>query len=664
MTREPRDAVGEALARIADLAGRGRGDEALAESRAIAARHADRPEARLLLGVLLADRGLTDEAEAALRGCLANWPGLRAARFRLGELLYGKRDFAAARDCFLELVRTREDDARAWNNLAVAELALRRFAEAESSSRRAAALDARAAGPRLVLAKALAALGRPEEALAAANECLAVDAGDADAHDLRGRLLAQGGVYSRAAHEFEQARAHGAGAATASRLGDALMQAGDAPGAVRAYREAEECDAATAADNASRALFAMHFDEALAAPAIFEAHCEWGRRYGAFPAPAPFANGRDPRRRLRIGYVSPRFRASSAAFLLLPVLECHDAAEVEFHGYATQDEDDGVTARIRARAAGWTDARALGDEALAAAIRRDGIDIVVDLAGHTPGNRLAALARKPAPLVLTWLDYCDTTGCGAFDAIVTDGFHSPPGDAQRFVERRLRLAPLRFCYQPPAYAPAVAPLPCTKNGRVTFGAFHRLAKMGPSVLRAWAELLALDERFRLVIKNDALGDAGEREHHRERLAAAGLPVGRVALRAASPHAEALAEYGDVDIALDAFPYNGGITTLEALHMGRPVVTLEGDTLISRQSAAILRAAGLEEFVASDVSAYVRLAAGLAADPERLARLSGGLRERLALSPVCDAAAFTRRLEGAYREAWRSWCAGRAVGEDE
>ncbi|NJD87504.1 MAG: tetratricopeptide repeat protein [Betaproteobacteria bacterium] len=662
MTQPARDEVLEAAGRIAGLSREGRKEEALAEGRALAAAHPARPEARFLLGSLLADLGPRPEAESVLRDCLARWPGLLPARSLLGELLFDRRDFPGALECFRAVAGTRPDDARAWNNVAVAALALGRLDETETAARRAAGLDAGSASSRLVLAKALAARGRNGEALDALRDCLSLDPGDSEALDLQGRLLAQAGAYTRAAESFRAAIAAGAGAATASRLGDTLLQAGDAPGAVRAYGEAESREGTNAAANASRALFAMHFDGARDATRLFEAHREWASRYAATPSADGFSNGREPERRLRIGYVSPRFRASSAAFLLLPVLEAHDPAGVELHCYAEQEGGDGISERIRSRAAGWTDTRALDDDALAAAIRGDGIDVVVDLAGHTPGNRLRALSRKPAPVVLTWLDYCDTTGCGAFDALLTDSLHSPPGDRQRFVERRLRLDPLRYCYAPPDYAPPVTLPPSAKGDAVTFGAFHRFAKIGPEVLRTWAELLALDPRFRLVIKNDALNDEGERERHRERLARAGLPADRLELRPASPHAQALREYGDVDIALDAFPYNGGITTLEALYMGRPVVAFAGDTLISRQSSAILRAAGLDALVAADAKAMIRLAAGLAFDRDGLARLCAGLRERLVASPVCDASAFTRRLEAAYRAAWRDWCAGRPIGE--
>lgn len=664
MTRDARDEVREAAGRIAGLFRQGNRKEALAEARALAARHPTRPEARLVLGSALVDSGLRPEAQAVLRDCLDRWPDLLPARSLLGELLFDSRDFHGSLECYRGVAQAKPEDARAWNNVAVAALALGRFDESEAAGRRAASLDSKSASSRLVLAKALAARGSNDEALAALGECLSIHPGDGEALDLQGRLLAQDGAYSRAADSFRAALVAGVGAASASRLGDTLMQSGDVPEAVVAYRNAESRDASNAAANASRALFAMHFDGGCDLGRIFEAHRDWAGRYAATPFREGFANSRDPARRLRVGYVSPRFRMSSAAFLLLPVLEAHDPRVVQFHCYAEQEDDDAITARIRSRAAGWTDTRLLDDAALAAAIRADGIDILVDLAGHTPGNRLRALSRKPAPVLLTWLDYCDTTGCEAFDALITDSLHSPPGDSQRFLERRLRVDPLRYCYAPPDYAPPVAPLPSARGDAVVFGAFHRFAKIGPAVMNAWAELLRVDARFRLLIKNDALNDEGERKYHRERLERAGLPTDRVELRPASPHADALREYGAVDIALDTFPYNGGITTLEALYMGRPVITFTGASLISRQSSAILRSANLEELVATDPSSMVVMAARLARDRDRLARLSGGLREKLAVSAVCDAVAFTRRLEAAYRESWRRWCEDRPVGDHD
>ena len=662
MASPQQDDMREACARILDLARRGLDAQALEESRALAERFGDRPEPRLQLGVLLLQSGDRAGAETVLRECLALAPGLTPALTLLGDLLFDRRDLAGALDCFTTLARTRPDDGRLWNNIAITQLALGRFEDSEAAARRARTLEPRSAIAWLNLGRACAAREKREDALAALGECLRLDPSNADANDLAGRVQAQAGRYGRAAQSFRRALDSGGGAMTASRLGDALMQSGDAAGAIAAYRDAEARDPAHAAENGSRALFALHADDRVSQAEIFAAHRDWANRHATVRSGVVHPNPREPGKPLRVGYVSPRLNRSSAAFVLMPVLEHHEPGEVAYFCYAGQDTDDDVTRRIRARAAGWRDTRELDDDALAQAIRDDGIDIVVDLAGHTPGNRLPALARRPAPIVLSWLDYFDTTGCDCIDAVVTDSLHSPPGDAQPFSERLLRLAPLRLCYAAPDYAPEPVPPPSASGAAIVFGAFHRMAKIGPRVVGAWTELLSRLPEARLVIKNDALNGEAERAWQSERLAAAGLPMSRVELRGASDHPDMLGQYGGVDIALDAFPYNGGITTLEALWMGRPVVAVRGETLISRQSAAILQSIGLGELVARDWREMIALAAALAADPGRLAALAASIRGRMAASPVCDTAAFTRSLEAAYRSSWRAYCAGEPIGD--
>lgn len=391
------------------------------------------------------------------------------------------------------------------------------------------------------------------------------------------------------------------------------------------------------------------------------AHQRWASRYVAAPsAPTPVRDP-DPDRPLRVGFASPRLRTSSAAFLLSGLID-HWPAGLVLNCYAEQDAEDPVAERIRSRCERWVDTRKLSDAALADSIAGDEVDILIDLAGHTPGNRLPALARRPAPVMLSWLDYCDTTGSDSIDGLITDSTHTPRHDGRHFSERLLRLDPLRFCYQPPAGLPDVAPAGRRSARAPVFGAFHRFAKLSPAVLAAWARLLHALPEARLVIRNDALALAAEHDLHRQRLAAAGLPIERVELKAALAHREYLAAYEEIDVALDTFPYNGGVTTLEALVMGRPVVTFAGATLISRQSAAILRAMGLQELIADGPDHYVRLAAELAADTGRLGTLSRGLRERMLRSAVCDAPGFARRFGALLREAWRARCRGEAIGE--
>jgi predicted O-linked N-acetylglucosamine transferase (SPINDLY family) len=264
-------------------------------------------------------------------------------------------------------------------------------------------------------------------------------------------------------------------------------------------------------------------------------------------------------------------------------------------------------------------------------------------------------ARKPAPVQASWIGYFNTTGLDAIDYVLTDAASVPPGSERWFTEQVVRLPVGRFCYTPPDLAPDVAPPPMLARGRVTFGSFNNLSKVTPPVIELWARVVNAVPDARLVLKWRSLADPRECQRLLAAFEAAGLAPGRVELRPHGPHAAMLAEYGDLDVALDPFPFTGGLTSCEALWMGVPVVTLPGTRPVSRQTAGLLAQLGLEALAARDSASYVAIAAGLARDPVRLASLRATLRSRMAASSLCDAARFARGLEAAYRELWRRWC---------
>jgi predicted O-linked N-acetylglucosamine transferase (SPINDLY family) len=330
------------------------------------------------------------------------------------------------------------------------------------------------------------------------------------------------------------------------------------------------------------------------------------------------------------------------------VLEHYDRERFEVHCYATNGAVDEVSERLRARVDGWVQAERLTDEELAARVRADGIDILVDLAGHTSGNRLLAFARRAAPVQVTWLGYPTTTGLSAMDYRITDWEVDPAGYEAFNAERPLRLPGSYFCYRPYERAPQVAPLPALRSGTVTFGSFNNFAKVSPAVLALWAQVLQAVPGSRLLLKARSLADAQVRQALLERLGAQGIEGERIDLRGWEAEVGGqLALYGEVDIGLDTWPYNGATTTCEALWMGVPVVSLSGATHASRMGRSILKAAGLAHCVADTPEAYVRAAVALAGDLDALARLRAGLRERLRASPLTDEIAFTRNLEAAY-----------------
>ena len=412
------------------------------------------------------------------------------------------------------------------------------------------------------------------------------------------------------------------------------------------------------AEQASNALVALHSSPRMSLDELYGLHREWERRY----ATASYAlwqdhpNDRVADRPLRIGFVSGAFDANIVGHFLRGVVRALARREdAQIHLFANATSADWITEELRESARHWHDIGALRDEEAAARVRADRIDILVDLSGHAPGNRLLLFARRPAPVQVSWLDYFDTTGLEAIDYLVTDPVSSPVDGAQRFVERLIRMPSVRLCFSAPPFAPPVAPPPALRNGCVTFGSFTRADKISAQVVALWARILAAAAGSRLILKGETLKFAQVRARFQRGFAEVGVDPARVELRASSSHEGLLREYAEVDIALDPFPYNGGATTCDALWMGVPVVARLGSSMVSRQSAMMLRAVGVDELVAAGDDEYAAIAAGLAADLPRLRSLRGELRPKMAASTLCDASAFADALMERLRHAWADWC---------
>jgi predicted O-linked N-acetylglucosamine transferase (SPINDLY family) len=317
---------------------------------------------------------------------------------------------------------------------------------------------------------------------------------------------------------------------------------------------------------------------------------------------------------------------------------------VTVFAYSAGQVNDWVTAAIR-QACVLRDVAALDDAALADQIRRDEIDVLVDLSGHTGGSRLTVFGHRPAPVQVSWLGYFATTGLPVIDAVLLDDWHAPPEMEEQFVESIVRLPGGRFCYTPVPFAPSdVAPPPCIAKGYVTFGCFNNTAKLNANVYEAWARILAAVPDSRLLLKWRTFQDEALRRSVWDIFGKLGIAADRIELRGASFHADVLKEYADIDIALDPFPFTGGLTSCEALWMGVPVVTWPQSQVVSRQTFAFLSAIGLPELAGRSSDDYVRIAVELAQDRERLQALRFGMRQRMLASPLCDVKGFTRTLE--------------------
>ena len=357
-------------------------------------------------------------------------------------------------------------------------------------------------------------------------------------------------------------------------------------------------------------------------------------------------------RPLRIGYVSADFCQHTVGLFVKDVLKAHDPARVQVFAYSAGTVKDWVTDEIRA-ACTFRDVTALDDAVLAAQIRTDGIDVLVDLSGHTAGSRLTAFAHRPAPVLVSWLGYFATTGLATMDAVLLDEWHAPPGTEAQFVEPILRLPSGRFCYQPVPWSPAEVSAPAfERNGFITFGCFNNTAKFNAGVFDAWSRVLQAIPDARLILKWRTFNDEVFRQQVTDAFAARGIAADRIELRGPSFHADLLKEYAAIDIALDPFPFTGGLTSCEALWMGVPVVTCPQSRVVSRQTHAFLHQIGLPELSAKDADDYVRIAVELANDRVRLAQLRSTLRDRMRASPLMDVTGFTRQLEDTLIDLYR------------
>mgnify|MGYP001586770966 CR=1 FL=1 len=374
---------------------------------------------------------------------------------------------------------------------------------------------------------------------------------------------------------------------------------------------------------------------------------EWAIAKAGGPYPRPTLRPLDGRP-LRIGYVSADFCQHTVGLFVKDVFIAHDPERVTVFAYSAGQVNDWVTTAIRVTCT-FRDVSALDDLALAQQIQQDEIDVLVDLSGHTGGSRLTVFAYRPAPVQVSWLGYFATTGLSVMDAVLLDDWHAPAGTEAQFVEPIIRLPGGRFCYTPMPFAPMeVAPLPCVSRGYVTFGCFNNTAKLNAKVFEVWVRILAALPNSRLLLKWRTFQDAGLCQSVQGAFARQGIAPERIELRGASFHADVLKEYADIDIALDPFPFTGGLTSCEALWMGVPVVTwpelADSGQVVSRQTFAFLSVIGLPELAAQNGDDYVRIAVELAGDAKRLMKLRTRLREHMRASPLCDVTGFTRQME--------------------
>jgi len=650
------------------------------------------PFAAYNLGKLLYTRGMPAEAERLLQQALQNRPGFPEAQVVLSCVLESQGNLGAAAAALETAMRLKPDDFGALYLYAGVLRKQDRLDEAQGALKRAIAIDPENADANYALATLLLARGEPAGAERLLRTVLRRDPHSVDAHarlfevyELRGDLPAAAAEMEAVLSErpdwadalynygcvlkklmrltdaesaFHRALAADPGHFRAYRiLGSVLLGLCRTDEALALYRAARErCP--DDFDLESAQLFALNSSEGIAEDALFARHAAFGTRIEQAHPPRfkPFRNVRDPERRVRIGYVSGDFCYHVVTLFTLPLVERHDRSTIEVYCYSTGSRVDEFTRQLSARADVWRDVSSLSASGLADAINRDGIDILVDLGGHSGIPQLAVFAQQPAPVQATWLGYLNTTGMTRIHYRISDRYADPPGLTDQYhTETLVRLPHSQWCYRPFISAACAETPPFVRNGHVTFGSFNQALKISRAVRRLWAEILQRVPGSRLVILGVAEGRA--RDELVTDLASAGGERSRITVLPYISLQDYFKWFNSVDIALDTMPYSGGTTTCDALWMGVPVVTAPGSRPSSRSTASILSTAGLPEWIASSPEDYVRLAAEYARDEARLVGLRKSLRETLRRSPLMDEERFVRDLEAAYRQMWRNWCGG-------
>lgn len=581
----------------------------------------------LELSNLLWQQGRPTDAIGYLQLVLSFNPNFAEAYNNLGTVLMNQNQPTEAVACYQRALTLNPNFAEAYSNLGNVCKERGRLTEAISYYRRAVALNPNFADVQNDLGALLSLHDQLTEALLCFQRALRLDPNSAEAY---------------------------------ANVGGILKEMGRIEEAVKYYQRALELKP-TEANFYMALIMSLHYSTRYDPLTIFLEHQHFNELYAKplINLIKPHLNERTTERKLKIAYASPDFRRHAVVNFIEPILTQHDRTQFELFCYYNHPQSDEVTISLQGDVDYWRDCFHWSDEELAERIRQDQIDILVDLMGFTGNNRILVLARKPAPVQMTYLGYSSTTGLTAIDYRLTDAYTDPEGIAEQFSSETLvRMPHSYFCYQPAdeTYLMTVNPPPVIQNGYLTFGSFNHHPKLSPAILSLWVTILRALPTSKLFIKSKCLADATVQQNLMKYFTSGGIASERLIL---SPFALTLTEhlsmYHQIDIALDSYPYNGATTTCEALWMGVPVVTLVGTTHVSRMGLSILSTLGLTELIASTNEEYINIALQLANDREHLQHLRATMRERMQSSTLMDAVSFTRHLETIYRWMWEKWC---------
>ncbi|CAN7154985.1 tetratricopeptide repeat protein [Trinickia sp. LjRoot230] len=609
------------------------------------------------LGNALKDLGEFAAAAASYAKAIAANPRFVEAHLNLGRVHQLQGDLDAALACYRTSVALAPQMAVAHDSLAGLLLFRGQVDEAIEHYRRIVALEPRSAQAFNTLGNALNGAGRVGEAVPIYEQALALDAEFPDAWHNLANAFRRLGAPARALPNAQRAIAlRGDTPSFHNNLGAILADLNQFDAALASYRTARALN-----PDFGESHTCVLFGQSYIADWSGETHLADARYFGErmaarakpyrdWPVLAQPARASRP---LKVGFVSADFRKHPVGYFLECVLARLDRARIEPIAYSNGLQSDELTARLKPRFAAWRHVADMDDASLAQAIRDEGVDILIDLSGHTGRNRLPMFAWRPAPLQVSWLGYFATTGLAEIDYILADPHVVPPEEETQYVERIWRLPDCYLCFTLPDAPVPVAPLPALTNGYVTFGCFNNHKKLNGPVVALWSRLLHAVPHSRLLLKNYQLSEAVIRSETLARFASHGIGAERLTLDGPSSREAYFASYHRVDFALDPFPYPGGTTSVEGLWMGVPVLGRHGGRFLAHLGEMVLRTVGLDDWIALDDEDYLARAIAFAADLPALARLRAGLRERVERSPLCDAERFAAHFSTALEQMWQA-----------
>lgn len=503
------------------------------------------------------------------------------------------------------------------------------------------------------LADVYMALNEQEKAVEIFSRSLKINNAQPETHSNLGSVYQTMGELTKAEACYRKAQQLNPGLNIFDNLGSVLVAQGRYKESIEVYR----LGLARQPKNArvfSNLLLTLNYMDDISQQEMFDEHKKWG---GVFDDPTNYIvqeSCRSDKKKLRIGYISPDFREHSVAYFIEPIIEQHNKDKFETYAYYPSKKCDAVTARLKSFFDAWHDVSAMTEAEIAEAIKADEIDIMVDLAGHTANNSLLVFAKKPAPVQITYLGYPNTTGLNAIQYRITDSIADPSDQDEFYTEQLCRLPNCFLTYRPDENSPDVSDPPFFKNEYITFGSFNNLAKISNRVIDVWCRILEKLPNSRLLVKNPSLTDLATRERYLEKFQQSGINKERINLIGHTPtRYEHLSLYGDIDIALDTFPYNGTTTTCEALWMGVPVIVLSGECHAARVGGSLLSAVNRREWVTDTDAEYINKAIELAKDSNQLMSYRNKQRDQMKASALLDSNSFVLSLENEFQRIWES-----------